>query len=247
MKAVILCAGIGSRIRDITHDEIPKCLLDISGISILERQIQSMRESGVNEIIIVTGFKAEKIHEKLRGNDGICFIHNSEFATTNILASFQLALQKIDTEEDIFVLAGDVVFEPAILQTIITKMDFDIVAAVDLRKADRESVKVMIEDDRISRFGKDIGLDKANGEFLGLMHVKECAIKKMRLMVNDMINDKKYKKSAYLFDMLNSLIENYNSKVGFVDIMGLIWEEIDCEQDLVRANLLFQEKLNAES
>jgi choline kinase len=247
MKSIILSAGIGSRIKDITKDEIPKCLLAINGKAILEHQIKAMRAGYVNKIILVTGFKHEKIKEKLIGYDDVLLIHNAEFATTNILASFQLALKKCDDGDDLFVVAGDVVFEAAILKAIVSSNDFDVLVAVDFKKADPEAVKVLTEGSRITRFGKEIDPKHARGEFLGLMFIKKSVINEMKALIGRMLADKQCKKGAYLFDMLNVLINIHGKNIGFIDIAGLIWEEVDCKEDWVRANRLFNEKFNAKS
>ncbi|MFQ5903339.1 MAG: NTP transferase domain-containing protein, partial [Candidatus Binatia bacterium] len=65
MKAIILAAGNGERLRPYT-EHTPKCLLDIGGRTILGLQIQSLRECGINEVVIVVGFKFEKVEEFLR-------------------------------------------------------------------------------------------------------------------------------------------------------------------------------------
>ena len=64
MKAIIVAAGIGSRLGELTKD-IPKPLVDVNGKSILQRQIEIYRKFGVDEIFIVTGYKYEKINHIL--------------------------------------------------------------------------------------------------------------------------------------------------------------------------------------
>ena len=56
MKAVIIAAGVGSRLGKLTK-EIPKPLINVNGKSIIERQIDSFRKCGINEIIVITGYK----------------------------------------------------------------------------------------------------------------------------------------------------------------------------------------------
>ena len=73
MKAIIIAAGVGSRLGELTKD-IPKPLVDVNGKSILQRQIEIFKKIGVNDIFIVTGYK----HEKIKFSNVTC-IHNSEY------------------------------------------------------------------------------------------------------------------------------------------------------------------------
>ena len=85
MRAIILAAGCGLRLNQHTKD-IPKALLDLNGKSILERQISLLREYGVNDIFVVTGYKREKYVLK-----DIEYIFNPRYSETEQLASMMVA------------------------------------------------------------------------------------------------------------------------------------------------------------
>ena len=63
MKAIILASGIAKRLRPLT-EEMPKCLIDVAGATILERIINSLLQNGISDIIITTGY----LEEKIKGN-----------------------------------------------------------------------------------------------------------------------------------------------------------------------------------
>ncbi len=89
MRAIILAAGSGLRLGQHTKD-IPKALLDLNGKSILERQISLLREHGVNEIFVVTGYQREKHVLK-----DIEYVFNPRYSETEQLASMMVARTKI--------------------------------------------------------------------------------------------------------------------------------------------------------
>ncbi len=80
MRAVILAAGMGMRLADITR-QVPKCLLKINGKSIIESQIDALVEYGINDIIVVVGYQADKVIEKL--SDRAKYLRNEIFHETN--------------------------------------------------------------------------------------------------------------------------------------------------------------------
>lgn len=85
MKAIILAAGRGSRMKNLT-DERPKCLLELRGKSLLEWQLAALREAGIREIAIVTGYRRE-----LLANRGLLEFHNLRWAETNMVSSLVCA------------------------------------------------------------------------------------------------------------------------------------------------------------
>lgn len=85
MKAILLAAGRGSRMRQLT-DERPKCLVELAGRSLLDRQLEALRAAGIDGIGIVTGY----LRERLAGR-GLAEFHNPRWETTNMVASLACA------------------------------------------------------------------------------------------------------------------------------------------------------------
>ena len=241
MKAIILCAGRGVRLRDLTADELPKCLVDIGGRAIIDWQIDALSRTGVEEITIVTGFMSEKIKKHLVHDKRISYVHNDKYATTNILTSFWLALEKHAGADDLVIMAGDVVFDPDILKKMASYANVDILTATDSKKIDEEAVKIITQGDSITKFGKDLQIEKSQGQFLGLMKVCASTVGEMRELVRRMvISDGRC--NAYLFDMLNTMIDGYKKKIGYFDIGDHFWEEIDFKEDWERANMTLRSR-----
>jgi choline kinase len=112
MKAVILAAGVGSRL----GGTLPKCLISIGGDkTILWNQVGTLRRLGVREIMVVVGFKKEVVMEHY---PDLLYVYNPRFHITNTAYSLSLALERIDPD-DLLWMNGDVVFEEAVVQKMI--------------------------------------------------------------------------------------------------------------------------------
>ena len=92
MKAIILAAGRGSRMRHLT-DERPKCLVTLRGKSLLEWQLSALHDAGISEIAIVTGYKRE-----LLAGYGLTEFYNSRWAETNMVSSLSCAEEWLNAE-----------------------------------------------------------------------------------------------------------------------------------------------------
>ena len=79
MKAIILAAGMGTRLGKYTEN-LPKCMLEFNGKSLIERQVDTLRKAGITDISIVRGYQPEKITIS-----GVRYYHNPDFSNTNMV------------------------------------------------------------------------------------------------------------------------------------------------------------------
>jgi choline kinase len=117
--ALLLAAGLGSRLAPFT-DAVPKCLVSVSGVPILERLVRSLDGHGMERLVVVTGYKAETIREYLGGSFGgvaVEYIVNPLFGTTNNIYSLWLARQVID--EPFLLVESDLVFDDPLLEPLL--------------------------------------------------------------------------------------------------------------------------------
>ena len=248
MRAIILAAGSGLRLGQHTKD-IPKALLDLNGKSILERQISLLRQHGINEIFVVTGYQREKHTLK-----DIEYIFNPRYAETEQLASMMVARTKIS--DDVLIIFGDIVFDEQILQQILVSND-DIGIAIDLdweksyneRPDNPKSLadKVLFYQKKIQQISAKItSLSMKNqqiGEFLGIMllfpdQIKILLERYLALKKNHVgeFHNSSSLSNAYLTDMLQEMID-CGATVKPVFIEGK-WFEIDTPEDLKNAEKL---------
>ena len=162
MKALIIAAGEGKRIREVSGD-LPKPLIPLLGLSLIERVILSAREAGIKDFVIVVGYKGEEIKERVgdgsRYDVRVEYIENKEWRKGNGLS----VLKARDRIKDNFVLLmADHVFDSDILKELtreglkgkdgILVVDRDIRDYVDLEDA----TKVKVEEELIKDIGKDL-------------------------------------------------------------------------------------------
>jgi choline kinase len=117
--AVLLAAGLGSRLAPLT-DAVPKCLVAVSGVPILERLVRALDTHGFRRLIIVTGYKAETIREYLGerfGGIAVEYVVSPCFETTNNIYSLWLARHLID--EPFLLVESDVVFDEQLLAPLL--------------------------------------------------------------------------------------------------------------------------------
>jgi choline kinase len=118
MKAIILAAGMGTRLRPITNS-IPKCLVPVNSRPILEHQFEALFLAGIRDVVLVVGHLAELLSDKYgtsyRGMN-IHYVENRRYDRTNNIYSLWLAKQHLNSP--VLLLEGDLVFEPELLQRL---------------------------------------------------------------------------------------------------------------------------------
>ena len=242
-KAIILAAGMSSRLMDLTEDK-PKCMLEIGGKTILQRQIETFHQCGIEDITVVRGYKKEKINYT-----GVKYVYNQNYRRNNMLESLMYARSDMDRE---FICSySDILYDKGVLEKLLkSKADFAVVVDTDWMKhyKDRfqhpveEAENVVVEKARITKMGKTINANEAYGEFIGLAKFsnkgaeiwkKEYARVRKKQGINSPFHEALSLEKAYLTDMLQELIDK-GYKVESVDIKGG-WMELDTIEDLQTA------------
>jgi NDP-sugar pyrophosphorylase family protein len=118
--ALLLAAGAGTRLNS-GAEAMPKCLVDVGGISILERLLSNFRENGIRRLVIVTGYMENRIRDvanRMAGNIQIEYIENLDYANTNNIYSLWLAREHI--REPFLLVESDLVFETSLLHAMLS-------------------------------------------------------------------------------------------------------------------------------
>ena len=162
MKAIILAAGIASRLRPLTNDR-PKCLLKIGDRSLLERTIDALLENNIREIIIVTGYLHDMLETFVQTRYpslNVKFIHNELYSSTNNIYSLWLALPEVLQEKEIILLDSDILFDPLIIK-ILLDASHDNCLALDSHKLGEEEIKVIVnERNQITEISKTCSIER---------------------------------------------------------------------------------------
>lgn len=164
MKAIILAAGKGTRLNGV--DLKPKCLFEVGGRTLLDRQVSALSEAQINEIVLVLGFEAERIQRRCLPTTA--FVINSRFEETSSLYSLWLARDHL--RDGFVVLNCDVLFHPELL-TKLTSSPFDDALLVDFtnNQLGDEEMKVKISDGLVVDIRKDMDPAEADGENVGMV------------------------------------------------------------------------------
>lgn len=230
MKAVILAAGQGTRIRAV-HGEHPKCLIEVDNTTILDHQLDALSKAGINDVAIVVGYEKQQImnhvmSRRLSRIQRIHFIENPAFAITNNIYSLWLAVDWVRGGSFV-VLNADVIFDAEILDTAV-QAQAPISMIVDPLWRD-ETMKVIIHGDRVVHMSKKISREQFSGTYIGITifakTIQERFIQKLNTLISaGRVND--------FFNIAVQELADEGIRVGYSSTDGLAWAEIDDPGDL---------------
>lgn len=236
-RAIILAAGVGSRLRPLTNDT-PKCLVSLAGQSFLERALVSLSKSGLQEFHIVTGYRHNQIEEFVKchfAHLNIHFLHNHDFPSTNTGFSLWLALKK--NPQPFVLLDGDVLFDLQILIKVLESRHQNLLAVdTDKNKLNDEAIKVVIDplSRSVTEIGKQIDLPLAAGEYIGL---SKWSMDWARLLDEEMNKQFKGKTqdNHYYEDIIAGRLQG-SPAIHIQPTRNLLWSEVDTLEDYRQIN-----------
>ncbi len=246
MKGIILAAGEGKRLKPFT-DNSPKCLILLEGKSILDRQIETMRACGIEDIIVIKGYRADMI---IRGD--VRYYINPQYDSTNMVMTLWCAEK--DLEGEVIVAYGDIIYNGGILQSLMASThDISVVVDMDWERywkkrfanplKDAEAFK-MDDKGRIKIIGqKPETIEDIEAGYIGLIKFTNNGI---NIFKKSFLNASKGEawgaprqfEKAYMTDMLQGLI-NEGHDLFAIGIHGG-WLEIDSCSDFELAKKLFK-------
>jgi choline kinase len=244
MKALILAAGRGTRIRTV-HGDRPKCLIRSSGGgTLLDHQIEGLVATGIRNIGIVVGYEKHQIVEHVRTNHRslthcFSFIENPLFAATNNIYSFSLAEEWLKGEPFVC-LNADVIFDPGILLPAL-ESTAPITMIVDPLWRD-ETMKVIIFNNRVVRMSKKIPQSVSSGTYIGITSFSAGIQKDLFARVKRLIRTGHENE---FFNVAVQELADEGIRIGFTSTGELPWAEIDDPGDLEFARVHVFPKLIA--
>ena len=243
INAIIVAAGMGKRMNHFTQEK-PKCMLKISGKTMLDRLIDNLQNCGIIDINIVVGYKKEHFNDDRYQ----CYV-NPDYENNNILHSLFYAEEAMDSG---FIFSySDIVYDEIIIRQMLESSS-DIAIAVDCNwrgyYEDREDhpiseAELVFSEDKktVTLIRKDADFENAFGEFLGVAYFSRKGVEILKDVFSDLsqyycdkplqtFHTAKTFKKAYLTDMFQEII-NRGHSVDLVQIKGN-WTEIDIPRDL---------------
>jgi len=244
MKAIILAAGFGRRMRPLT-DATHKTLLEVGGRTVIQWIVDALLENGVRELIVVTGYRAEQLREHLAAvypGLKIDYVHNERYARTNNIYSMALGLNGMAIDTDVLLIECDLIFEPAVIRRLLASPHPN-VALVDRYRAGMDGTVVEVADGVITevivpkRQGPGFVLE---GKFKTLniyRFSREFCCGTFRKLLDyytAVINDNDY------YEMVLGIVIYLQQEAIHAEIIGTErWTEIDDPNDMAVARFLF--------
>ena len=243
-KAIIIAAGLGSRLKSYTEN-LPKCMLKFGDKTLLERQIEAYRNCGINNISVIRGYKKEKInYEDLR------YYENPDFENNNILNSLFYAEEELNG--NVIVAYSDILFEASVVRRLLeSQADISIVVDIDWRGyydgrkehpiEEAENV-IFNANNEVLKIGKILTeKDDVHGEFIGMLKFTPRGaeiFKKHFHRAKEIYWDKPYQRAAifqkaYITDIIQDMAD-LGVPVHCV-IIERGWKEIDTVEDYQNA------------
>lgn len=255
MRAIIIAGGLGTRLGKYTKDS-PKCMLNLAGTSLIERQIRIFNSCGINEIIVLTGHFSEKINAK-----GITRSHKDPPWVKNMVNALLASEEELkNVGEGIIVSYGDIIFDEKTLRKVID-CDKDICVTVDDnwkeywmarfdgKLEDVESLQIGKEGNIVELGTPNCPMEDCHARYVGLIKFSQKGSEILRKIYHEnkekywnkdekWLNSKSFKQ-AYMTDMLQAII-NSGYKIWPVHIKNG-WLEFDTEEDYEKVMKWFGE------
>ena len=238
MKAIILSAGQGSRLLPLTEDR-PKCLLPINDARLIELQIRALAANGVEDIVVVVGFRAAAVEHFLESfrEEGLKVrtVFNPFFNVADNLASCWMVRHEMDDE--FILLNGDTLFEPAVLARLLKAPQAPITLTIDKKDSyDSDDMKVRLDGSRLLEVGKTLTIEKIDGESIGMTRFLGDGAREFAEVLDEIMRTPNGITWWYL-KAIGVLADQ--GLVQTQSIEGLTWGEVDFKADLEQAEKLF--------
>jgi choline kinase len=242
MKAVILAAGIASRLRPLTNNT-PKCLLKVGEKNILELTIENLLANNLHDIIIITGYLETQIRDFMKisfPNINVSYIYNKPYASTNNIYSLWLAKNEV-LGDDMLMMDSDIIFDKQIISRLIDSGHKNCLA---LKRHDLldEEIKVKVDmAGRVIEIGKEVNPKEAAGESIGIeIFGKETLPVLFRILDRKIMTEKNINQ---FYESAFQELVNTGNDLYIVDSTEYLCMEIDTISDLRIAELLVSKSM----
>ena len=235
MKAIILSAGQGSRLGHLV-DNGPKCLIDFNGRTLLDRQLDTLAANGVDEAVVVTGFRDDRIEAAIAARSGgpkVRTIYNPFYKVADNLGSLYIARDELDG--DCLVWNGDTLVSDALMARVLGNDRQGICVTIDRKDSyDSDDMKVVEAAGRLKEIGKRIK-SGVNAESIGLLAFRGGGAGQFREAIEKAIRTAEGTTIWYL-RVIHHIAQE--ADVWTFDIQGEEWGEVDFPEDVETARAL---------
>ena len=245
MQAIILAAGMGRRLGELTKNNT-KCMVEVNGVKLIDRVLTYLSHLNLKRIVVVVGYKAENLVnyiENQYGNLNVEFVENPIYDKTNNIYSLALAKDKFK-EDDTLLLESDLIYEESMLRLLVDNPQPDIALVAKYEKW-MDGTMVTIDDDHNIL------------NFISKKEFKQSEVEKYYKTVNIYKFSKSYINNQYL-PLLEAYCKMKGNNEYYEEVLRVLtlidksslkalpicdekWYEIDDIQDLDIADTIFAE------
>lgn len=225
MKAILLAAGVGSRIAENIGD-MPKSMMEVGGKPLIIHTVELLQKNHM-EVVVITGFKHRVIEEALK-DYSVTIYYNPFYAVTNSIGSLWYAREEFDTKE-VFVANADVFYTQELLDRMFGAK-YDNFLLSDATRADVGDYFFMTRDDKLIKYGKELTRDERNAEYVGIAVLRDLWVTRFRDRLCEMIENGDY--DLWWENVLYSFVGEKD--VHTYDVDNVFWSEIDTIEDYKR-------------
>ena len=240
MKALILAAGIGKRLKA----NVPKILLKIGNKSLLERHVENLLNLGIKNIGIVIGYKSNQLRnfiKKIDKKKNIKIFKNSSYKLGSIV-SLVSASNFFYIKGNLILMDGDVLYDKKILKKLFNSKKKNCLIIDKKFEKGQEPVKVCIKNNKIIDFGKIVNQDfDYQGESVGFFKFSNKSSLKFLQQSRKIM---KSNKNLMYEEAIQKIIKEKKIRMDFENITNLPWVEIDFKKDLILAKKKILKQIN---
>ena len=233
MKALLMAAGKGTRISRYLNGN-PKCTVDLKpGLPLIRYTVDMLKKKGIQEILIVTGYRHEAI-ETLLGDD-VQYNYNPFFDVTNSIASAWFARDFIDSD-DMLIMNADVFCEETAYDEMLSITETPVML-MDSSRILEADYKFFCENGNIKKYGKELTPEETSGEYVGIGFISKSFIPRFKDRMDQMISSQLH--NVWWENILYSMSEEV--AIHTYDLAGKFWAEVDYIEDYERIKKFVEE------
>ena len=226
MKAVLLAAGVGSRIsKDINGN--PKSMVSVGEKPLIVHTTELLLENRM-DVVVITGYKHNIIEEALKEHP-VKIYYNPFYAVTNSIGSLWYARGEFGGEEEMLIANADVYYTQELLDRI-SFSDHEVFLLSDKTRVDKGDYFFMTKDGVLKKYGKELERDQRNCEYVGIAVIRNKWIKRFRDRLCNMIENGNY--DLWWENVLYSFVNEHD--IFTFDTDGIFWSEVDTIEDYKR-------------
>jgi choline kinase len=235
-RAIILAAGVGSRLRPLT-DKQPKCLLEVGPRTLIDHQMSALGSCGITDVVVVAGHCVDRLRDHL--GTRVRYVLNEQYDSTNSLHSLWLASRELLSGA--LILNSDVLATPLLFEKLVRSPAPDAILVERTHAFEAEDMKVRLNGSLVVDFGKDLPAEHSHAHNVGMAKFSETGAARLAVCLERLVA------TGHSNDWAPRAFREFASHwlLSAVTTDGLPWIEIDYPADLERARTEVEQSIRA--